>query len=70
MTDATIKRIKSRLQELKKDERIAKYPSADVFTNAPLALEQVALGTKINTLEWVLELPLSSFPFKNKRHGK
>ena len=29
-------------------------PSADIFTNAPLALIQVELETKRDVLEWVL----------------
>ena len=49
------------LEELKKDERNY-YPRATVFANAPLALIQIGLSTKINTLESVLGLPLSTFP--------
>lgn len=66
----TEKELLAKLKELKADERIASYPSADVWTNAPLALEQVAMGTRINTIESILEIPLSSFPFKKKKAGR
>lgn len=62
----TEKELRAALKELMKDERITKYPSADIFTNAPLALEQVAMATRINTIESILELPLSHFPLKRK----
>lgn len=48
------KKIKEKLEELKKDERV-NYPPANVFSNAPLALIQVELDAKIKTLEWVLK---------------
>lgn len=49
------------LTELKADERNY-YPTATVFANAPLALIQLGLSTKINLLEYLLNLPLSKFP--------
>ncbi len=57
----TKEEILAELEELKKDERNY-YPIATVFVNAPLALIQLQLSTKINTLESVLGLPLSHFP--------
>jgi hypothetical protein len=55
--------IKNKLNELKSDERLY-YPSADIQTNAPLALTQLSLEAQINSLEWVLGLTLSKFPLK------
>lgn len=49
------------LTELKADERNY-YPIATVFVNAPLALIQLGLSTRINLLEDLLNLPLSKFP--------
>jgi len=49
----TIEEVKAKLQELKNDDRL-KSPSATVFVNAPLALIQLELETKILTLKWVL----------------
>lgn len=46
--------IEKRLAELKADERLS-YPPANVFTNAPLALIQVALKNEIMALTWVLK---------------
>lgn len=43
----------SEIAEVENDERYH-YPPADVWINAPLALEQVALKTKIATLKKVL----------------
>ena len=47
------KEIKELLYKLQSDERLS-YPSADVWTNAPLALIQVELESKVNILKWVL----------------
>ena len=59
--------IKSRIAEIKEDERLS-YPSANVFTNAPLAIIQIGLATELQTLEKVLGIPLSAIPLtKNKR---
>lgn len=46
--------IEKRLAALKADERLS-YPPANVFTNAPLALIQVALKNEIMALAWVLK---------------
>ena len=45
--------IQAKLAELKKDDRI-KGPSATVDINAPLALIQLSIESKIAALEWVL----------------
>lgn len=55
-----------RLHELKSDDRLY-YPVANVFINAPLALIQHELEVRIHTLEWVLNLPFSSFPLVDTR---
>lgn len=54
-------RMEEELKELKADERMY-YPSASVVTNAPLALVQTSMEAKINLLERMLELPVSTFP--------
>ena len=46
--------IEKRIAELKADERLG-YRPANVFTNAPLALIQVALKNEIMALNWVLK---------------
>jgi hypothetical protein len=51
------------LEKLKKDE-LNYYPIATVFANAPRALMQLKLSTKINLLEELLDLPISKFPLK------
>jgi len=45
--------IQAKLAELKKDDRL-KGPSATVEINAPLALIQLSIESKIAALEWVL----------------
>ena len=50
----TEKELKKKLAELKNDER-HKYKPALVEINAPLALVQVSIQAKIDTLEWVLK---------------
>lgn len=59
------KELQDMLSKLKSDERNY-YPTANVFSNAPLALIQLGLSTRINTLEEVLDLPISKFPLNNK----
>ena len=60
-------KIKDLLIELKKDERNY-YTTATMFANAPLALIQFGLSSKINMLESLLGLPLSTFPLsKNSK---
>lgn len=60
------------LAKLRTDERVS-YPTANVVINAPLALVQITLETRIHALEWVLGLPRSVFPLpktkKNKKKG-
>jgi len=55
--------ILKKIAEIKADERLS-YPSATVFANAPLALIQMSMKAELNALEWVLGLPLSTFPLK------
>lgn len=55
------------LEELKSDERNY-YSIATVFANAPLALIQFGLSTRINLLEEILGLPLSAFPLKKDKN--
>ncbi len=50
----TREEIEKRITELKADERLG-YPPANVFTNAPLALIQVALKNELMALNWVLK---------------
>jgi len=50
----TREEIEKRIAELKADERLS-YPPANVFTNAPLALIQVALKNELMALNWVLK---------------
>ena len=49
-----IKIIKEKLKEIESDERLS-YPIATVIENAPLALIQLDLETKRNTLKWILK---------------
>ena len=46
--------IENLLAEIKSDERLG-YPPALIQINAPLALIQVELKTKVRILEWVLK---------------
>lgn len=64
----TIQAITDKLLELKGDKRLY-YKTADIFTNAPLALIQLSMETQINTLEWVLGLPQSKFPLISNDKG-
>lgn len=50
----TKQEIEAELKRVKKDERL-KYKTAPVFENAPLALVQLELETRIEVLEWVLK---------------
>lgn len=51
----TIKqKIKKRIAELEKDDRFTQ-PTASVQINAPLALIQVGIASKIDALQWVLD---------------
>ncbi len=49
----TKKEIEEKLKKVESDERLH-YPSADVFTNAPLALIQVELESQRDILKWIL----------------
>lgn len=48
------KDILAKIEEFELNEKLS-YPMATVFNNAPLALEQLALKSKIQALKWVLE---------------
>lgn len=61
----TQERIKDRIAIIKMDERLY-YPSANVFTNAPLAIIQIGLTTELNTLERVIGIEPSKVPLKGK----
>jgi len=50
----TAKAIKEKLREIEADERLS-YTPANVFSNAPLALIQMELVAKRDTLKWVLK---------------
>lgn len=65
----TEKQVQEMLKVVESDERLIEYPSANVMTNAPLALEQTALATRANTLREILGLPLMHYP-KKKKGGK
>jgi len=56
--------ILTELLRLEDDERLARYSSADVFSNAPLALIQVELEAKATTLRWVLDKERIKYPIK------
>lgn len=44
------------------DDRLTKYKPAAVMINAPLALEQCAMGAKLHLIERILGLPLTKLP--------
>jgi len=60
------KYILERINEIKKDTRLYQEP-ATLLINAPLALIQLTLEVELNTLEQVLELPLSRFPLQKEK---
>lgn len=64
MVKSIIIHIENELIALKSDERNY-YKTADVFTNAPLALIQMGLTSQIHTLEKILNIPFSKFPLQN-----
>ena len=51
----TEKEIKEMLEKFESDERL-QQPTATIQINAPLALIQLELETKVITLKWVLDL--------------
>jgi len=53
--EKVIEEIKKQIEEIKKDTRMS-YPKATIQINAPLALIQLSMGVKLDTLEWVLRL--------------
>jgi hypothetical protein len=48
------KEIMEKIEEFEMNENLS-CPTASVFRNAPLALEQLALQSKIQALKWVLD---------------
>ena len=58
------KQINARINEILADERLS-YKSADIFSNAPLALIQLSLEVELHTLQNVLGVELTNF--KNLR---
>ena len=62
----TEKEIIKWLQRIESDERLH-YKSADVYTNAPLAFEQMGMETKSDVLRTILGFPLCQH---NKKTGK
>jgi hypothetical protein len=54
----TEEEIKEKIQRILSDERLS-YPTAVVFSNAPLALIQHAMVTELHTLQWVIGEPLT-----------
>lgn len=54
------KQIEGRINELLSDERLS-YKAADIFSNAPLALIQLAMEVELHTLQKVLGVELTNF---------
>jgi hypothetical protein len=52
---AITNKLEERLKEIESDERLS-YADANILINAPLALIQLELKTKRDTLKWVLEV--------------
>lgn len=50
----TEKEIRDMLNNLKSDERLG-YPTANIAINAPLALIQLDLESRVDMLKWVLK---------------
>jgi len=50
----TVEEIQKQIDVMEADERLS-YPTATIVENAPLALIQLSLQTKINALRWTLE---------------
>ncbi len=48
------KEIRKQLKKIESDKRLS-YPTATIVENAPLALIQLELEMKRDTLKWVLE---------------
>mgnify|MGYP001608983234 CR=1 FL=1 len=57
--------IEAQLRKLKIELQL-RLPTATVFENAPLALIQLELETKIATLKWVLMVPREIAPKRRK----
>lgn len=61
--------IQSKIDSILSDDRLA-YKTADVFTNAPLALIQLAMEVELHTLQKVLKVPLTNIKKLRKEDGK
>lgn len=58
----TEKELRARLAELEADERLTQYETANVFSNAPLALIQQGGRSQIDTLRWCLGMEPMKVP--------
>jgi hypothetical protein len=65
----TEREIHKRINEILSDGRLS-YKTADIFTNAPLALIQLEMETELHILENVLELPLTNIKKLRKEYIK
>lgn len=61
--------IKNRISEILKDERLF-YPTANVLTNAPLAMIQIQLQTELWTLQKVIGEPNTDIQKMRKENMK
>lgn len=59
-TEVLLNKIRKRVDEIRGDERLS-YATADIFTNAPLALIQISMEMELHTLETILGVPLTKF---------
>jgi hypothetical protein len=46
-------KVENKIETIENDSRM-KYPPAKVTTNAPLALQQTAMESKLQVLKWIL----------------
>lgn len=58
----TEEEIEQLLRNLEADDRIQKYPMANVLTNAPLALIQVHRKAQAQILRTILDMPQVTYP--------
>lgn len=55
------KEIQAEIDNIKTDDRLY-YPAANILVNAPLALIQLSVQSRLNALEWSMGQTLSKFP--------
>ena len=60
-----VEKLKVEREEILKDERM-RYETANVFINAPLALIQYGMTSKLHLIEKTLGIPLTQVPIKIK----